>query len=190
MKLFGLLSGVINRLPWVVVGAGIIFASVAGIFGGPVSKSLQSGGFQDPSSQSTQAVARLENATGLRADGGLIALVTTKQGIDSTGSVTEVTKVARVIAAEGDIDHVLTYYETHDPSMVSRDGGSTIVVGVWKRISDQEASVAAARLATALKDDSSVKLGGVAAVNDQLNTTITRDLGRAELIAFPIQFQL
>lgn len=188
--MFGRLSGLINRWPWVVVGAGVVFASIAGILGGPVSKSLQSGGFQDPSSQSSQAVVRLENATGLRSDGGIIALVTTNQGIDSTATVTEVSKVAGVFGAESDIDHVLTYYETHDPSMVSRDGGSTIVVGVWKRISDQQASVAAARLASALKGDSKVKLGGVASVNDQLNTTITGDLGRAELMAFPILFLL
>ena len=58
MNLFGRLASVINKLPWVVVGAGIIFASVAGIFGGSVSQSLQSGGFEDPSSQSSQAVAR------------------------------------------------------------------------------------------------------------------------------------
>src|ERR1700682_1395636 len=113
MNLFGRLASVINKLPWVVVGAGIIFASVAGILGGSVSKSLQSGGFQDPSSQSSQAVVRLENATGLRSDGGIIALVSTKRGIDSTDSVTEVTRVAGLIAAESDIDHVLTYYVTH-----------------------------------------------------------------------------
>ncbi len=188
--MFGRLSGVINRLPWVVVGMGVVFASLAGIFGGSVSQSLQSGGFQDPSSQSSQAVVRLEDSTGLRSDGGIIALVTTKQGIDATDSVTEVTRVARVIAAEGDIDHVLTYYVTHAPSMVSRDGTSTIVVGIWKRISDQEATLGAARLAAALKSDSNVKLGGVASVNDQLNTTITGDLGRAELLAFPILFLL
>ena len=190
MNLFGLLARVINKLPWVVVGAGIIFASVAGILGGSVSKSLQSGGFQDPSSQSSQAVARLENATGLRSDGGIIALVTTKQGINSPDSMNEVTKIAGVITAEGDIDHVLTYYMTHAASMVSSDGTSTIVVGTWKRISDQEATIAAARLTTALKGDPNVKLGGVAAVNDQLNTTVTGDLGRAELLAFPILFLL
>ena len=190
MKLFGPLASVINKLPWVVVGAGIIFASAAGILGGSVSKSLQSGGFQDPSSQSSQAVVRLENATGLRSDGGIIALVSTRSGIDSPDAVAEVNKVASVIAAEGEIDHVLTYYVTHAPSMVSRDGTSTIVVGIWKRVSDQEATIAAARLATALKSDSNVKLGGVASVNEQLNTTITGDLGRAELLAFPILFLL
>jgi len=190
MKLFGLLANVINKLPWVVVGAGIIFASVAGILGGSVSKSLQSGGFQDPGSQSSQAVARLENATGQRSDGGIIALVSLKQGIASADSVTEVTKVASVITAESDIDHVLTYYVTHASSMVSSDGTSTIVLGIWKKISDQEATLAAARLTAALKGDPNVKLGGVAAVNDQLNTTVTGDLGRAELLAFPILFLL
>src|SRR6202158_3795373 len=57
MKLFGPLASVINKLPWVVVGAGIIFASAAGILGGSVSKSLQSGGFQDAGSQSGQGGA-------------------------------------------------------------------------------------------------------------------------------------
>jgi uncharacterized membrane protein YdfJ with MMPL/SSD domain len=190
MKLLGLLANVINRLPWVVVGVGIIFASAAGILGGTVSKSLQSGGFQDPSSQSSQAVVRLEKATGLRSDGGIIALVSTPAGVDSPDSVTEVTRVAKVIAAEANIDHVLSYYVTHASSMVSSDGTSTIVVGTWKRVSDQEATLAAARLAAALKNDPNVKLGGVASVNDQLNTTITGDLGRAELLAFPILFLL
>ncbi|HEV2033365.1 MAG TPA: MMPL family transporter [Candidatus Dormibacteraeota bacterium] len=190
MNLFGRLARVINRRPWAVVGAAVVLASVAGTFGGSVSKSLQSGGFQDPSSQSSQAVVRLENATGLRSDGGIIALVSTKTGVDSIDSFTEVTRVAGVIAAEGDIDHVLTYYRTHAPSMVSRDRTGTIVVGIWKRISDQEATLAAARLAAALKTDPNVKLGGVASVNDQLNTTITGDLGRAELLAFPILFLL
>jgi uncharacterized membrane protein YdfJ with MMPL/SSD domain len=190
MNLFGRLASVINKLPWVVVGAGVIFASVAGIFGGSVSQSLQSGGFQDPGSQSSQAVARLESASGLRSDGGIIALVTTANGISATDSVTEVTKVAQVIATESQIDHVLTYYVTHSPLMVSTDGKSTIVVGTWKRISDQEATLAAGRLATALKSDPNVKLGGFASVNNQLNTTVTGDLGRAELLAFPILFLL
>jgi uncharacterized membrane protein YdfJ with MMPL/SSD domain len=190
VNLFGRLASAINKLPWVVVGAGIIFASVAGIFGGSVSQSLQSGGFQDPGSQSSQAVARLENATGLRSDGGIVALVTTPSGVGSPDSATEVNRVAGVIAAERDIDHVVTYYLTHASSMVSRDGTSTIVVGTWKRVSDQEATLAAARLTVALKSDPNVKLGGVAAVNEQLNTTVTGDLGRAELLAFPILFLL
>ncbi|HYM96012.1 MAG TPA: MMPL family transporter, partial [Candidatus Sulfotelmatobacter sp.] len=181
---------VINRVPWVVVGAAIIFAAVGGIFGGPVSKSLQVGGFQDPASQSTLAIDRLQSASGFRADGGLVALVATPDGATSPPATAEVTRVAGVIASETDIARVVTYYQTHDPSMVARDGSSTTVIGYWKPISDQEAVNGATRLADRLSGDPNVKLGGFAAVNHQLNVLITGDLGRAEMLAFPILFLL
>src|SRR6266851_6098787 len=188
--MFDRLARVINKVPWVVVGVAIVFAALSGIFGGPVSKSLQVGGFQDPSSQSSQALDRLEQATGMRADGGIVALVKTPDGTNSATAIAEVSKVSGVIGADPDIAKVYNYYVTHDPSMVASDGSSTIVVGYWNKISDQEAVNAATRLADQLKSDPNVKLGGFAAINHQLNTIITGDLARAETLAFPILFLL
>src|SRR6202158_3591377 len=188
--MFDRLARVINRVPWVVVGVAIAFAALSGIFGGPVSKSLQAGGFQDPSSQSSQALDRLQQATGMRADGGIVALVKTPDGTNSDIAIAEVTKVSGVIGADPDIAKVYNYYVTHDPSMVAKDGSSTIVVGYWNKISDQEAVNGATRLADLLKSDPNVKLGGFAAINHQLNQIITSDLARAEMLAFPILFLL
>jgi uncharacterized membrane protein YdfJ with MMPL/SSD domain len=188
--MFERLGRLINRAPWVVVGVAIVFAALAGVFGGPVAKSLQVGGFQDPSSQSSLAVDRLQVASGLRADGGLVALVKTPDGATSPAGMAEVAKVAGTISADPDVAQVVTYYQTHDPSMVARDGSSTMVVGYWKQISDQEAVNGATRLADSLKSDANVKLGGFAAINHQLNILITGDLARAELLAFPILFLL
>jgi RND superfamily putative drug exporter len=188
--MFERLGRLINRAPWVIVGVAIAFAAIGGVFGGPVAKSLQVGGFQDPTSESTIAVARLQQASGMRADGGLVALVKTPDGASSPTGMAEANKVAGVIGADPDIAQVVTYYVTHDPTMVARDGSSTIVVGFWKPVSDQEAVNGATRLADALKSDSNVKLGGFAAINHQLNILITGDLARAELLAFPILFLL
>ena len=188
--IFRRLGQLINRAPWVIVGVAIAFGAIGGIFGGPVAKSLQVGGFQDPASQSTIAVARLQSASGVRADGGIVALVQTPDGLASPSTKAEVTKVASVIAADPEIAQVVTYYQTQDPSMIARDGSSTTVVGYWKPVSDQQAVDGATRLADALKDDSRVKLGGFAAINHQLNILITGDLARAELLAFPILFLL
>jgi RND superfamily putative drug exporter len=188
--MFERLARLINRGPWVIVGVAIAFAAIGGIFGGPVAKSLQVGGFQDPSSQSTIAVARLQNASGVRSDGGIVALVKTPDGATSAAGMAEANKVAGVMSADPGIAHVLTYYQTHDPSMVARDGSSTTVVGFWKPISDQEAVNGATRLEDAFKGDPNVKLGGFAAINHQLNILITGDLARAELLAFPILFLL
>lgn len=188
--MFDRLARMINRGPWVVVGVAIVFAALSGVFGGPVSKSLQAGGFQDPSSQSSQALDRLEAATGMRADGGIVALVKTPQGTNSQEALTEVSNVAWVIGSDPDIAKVFTYYQTHDPSMVARDGSSTVVVGYWKKMSDQAAVNGATRLSDQLKSDPDVKLGGFAAINHQLNLLITGDLARAEMLAFPILFLL
>ena len=81
--MFERLGRLINRAPWVIVGVAIVFAALSGVFGGPVAKSLQVGGFQDPSSQSTLAVARQQSASGVRADGGIVALVKTPDGATS-----------------------------------------------------------------------------------------------------------
>ena len=188
--MFERLARLINRAPWVIVGVAIAFAALSGVFGGPVAKSLQVGGFQDPSSQSTLALGRLESAAGIRADGGIVALVRIDQGIDSPSGRTEVAKVVSVMAAEPDIDRITSYSQTQDPSMLASDGKSTIVTGYWKRVSDQEAVNAATRLADQLKGDPNVKFGGFAAINHQLNLLITGDLARAEEIAFPILFLL
>jgi uncharacterized membrane protein YdfJ with MMPL/SSD domain len=188
--MFERLARLVNGRPWVVVGVAIAFAALSGVFGGPVAKSLQVGGFQDPSSQSTLAIARLQSASGVRADGGIVALVKTPDGATSDAAMVEVKKVYSVMSADPDIAQVLTYYVTHDPSMVARDGSSTTVIGYWKQVSDQEAVNGATRLADALKGDPNVKLGGFAAVNHQLNILITGDLAHAELLAFPILFLL
>ena len=188
--MFDRLGWVINRFPWVIVGVAIAFAAIGGVFGGPVAKSLQVGGFQDPSSQSTLAVARLQSASGVRADGGIVALVKTPDGATSAVGRPRRRRSPGVISADPDIAQVVTYYQTHDPSMVALDGSSTIVVGFWKQVSDQEAVNGATRLEDAFKGDSNVKLGGFAAINHQLNILITGDLARAELLAFPILFLL
>jgi uncharacterized membrane protein YdfJ with MMPL/SSD domain len=196
--IFERLGRLINRAPWVIVGVAIAFAAIGGVFGGPVAKSLQVGGFQDPGSESTIAVARLQSASGMRADGGLVALIKTPDGAGSPAGMAEANKVAEVIAADPDIaqvakycsELVVTYCWALDPTLVARDGSSTLVVGYWKPISDQEAVNGATRLADALKGDPNVKLGGFAAINHQLNILITGDLARAELLAFPILFLL
>jgi RND superfamily putative drug exporter len=188
--MFDRLARVINRVPWVVVGVAIVFAALSGVFGGPVSKSLQVGGFQDPTSQSQQALDRLEQATGMRADGGIVALIKTPDGTNSDTAIAEMTKVSGMFGADPDIAKVFNYYVTHDPSMVASDGSSTIVVGYWKKISDQEAVTAATRLADQLTSDHNVKFGGFAPINHQLNVLITGDLAHAELLAFPILFLL
>src|ERR1700694_3690448 len=107
--MFDRLARVINKVPWIVVGVAIVFAALSGIFVAPVQKCRKAGGSRAPTSRPSQALARLEQATGMRADGGIIALVKTPQGTNSQEALSEVSKVAWVIGSGPDGGDVFTY---------------------------------------------------------------------------------
>src|SRR6476661_1004038 len=98
--MFDVLARMISRHPWRVAVLGIAFAAVCGIFGGPVAGLLQGGGFNDPASESTAAATRLETATGIRPDGGVIVVVNTGQPVTSQATRTEVDRVTQLVGTD------------------------------------------------------------------------------------------
>src|SRR5215471_7960617 len=188
--MFDRIADLISRGPWRVTLAALLFAAVAGALGTPVASSLKGGGFADPSSESSRAAAEIESATGIRADGGLIAVVRSGQPVASAATRAEVDAVAASIGADHAISRTLTYYETGSPTMVSKDGTETLVVGLFRSMSDEDAAAAANRIKAGLKHDGLVTVGGFALANAQVSGQVGADLGRAEALAFPILFLL
>ncbi len=186
--MFNRLASLINRWPAAILVAGVIFVVIAGLIGTRVFGALSGGGFQDPKSESVSADGRLEVASHQRADGGLIALVRMGQDVNAPVAREEVDRVAQTVARDPAVDQVLTYYTTHSPALVSRDGRSTFVLAYVSWTGDSDA--AATRLQRAFASDPAVTLGGTGPVDNELNSTITGDLARAEMIAFPILFLL
>jgi putative drug exporter of the RND superfamily len=184
------IADLITRMPWRVTLAAILFAAVAGALGGPVAASLKGGGFADPSSESSRAAADIERASGVRADGGLLAVVDTGQPVVSAATRAEVDRVAAAIARDGAVSRTLTYYGTGSPAFVSANGRETLVVGVLRSQSDEAATAAAKRVQASLAHDGQVRIGGSAAASGQVNAQVGQDLARAELLAFPILFLL
>jgi uncharacterized membrane protein YdfJ with MMPL/SSD domain len=184
------IADLINRAPWRVSIAAVLFAAVAGALGGPVAATLKGGGFVDPSSESSRAAAQIERATGLRADGGLLAVVDTGQPVASAATRAEVERVAGVIGRERAVSRTLTYYGSGSPALVSANGRETLVAGLFASQSDEDATAAAKRVQAALAPDGQVRVGGFAVANAQVNDRVTQDLARAEVLAFPILFLL
>ena len=178
-----------NANAWLVAGLALAFAIAAGILGGPVSGQLHQGGFTDRSSESEAASRTLANATGARSDRSVIALVRI-DGIDSASSRPEVAKVAAILEGDTDIESVVSYYSTHDPSLISSDGRKTLVIGVFRQVNDDAVAAAAARLNSRLSSDHAVTLGGVGMTFAEVQSNVQADLARAESLAFPILFLL
>ncbi|MDQ6876714.1 MAG: MMPL family transporter [Candidatus Dormibacteraeota bacterium] len=188
--MFDAIARTISRHPWRVVVAGVAFAAVCGVFGGPVAGLLQGGGFNDPASQSTSAASRLEAATGIRPDGGVIIVVKTGQAVTTESTKQEVDRVTAIVAADPGVKVALSYFTTQSSALVSNDGTETLVIGELRSMSDTEAGVTSARIQRALAGDPAVRVGGFGLANTQVQSQVSADLARAEELAFPILFLL
>src|SRR5437764_3882866 len=178
----------IRRRRLIVVGS-LGFIVLAGAFGGSVAKHLSSGGFDDPSSESSQASDLLESRFHT-SQPNMILLVRS-----TTGSVTDAAVAARGraltarLAAEPGMGPVVSYWTLGEaPPLASRDGTEALVLGVIPGTDDHVHDVIT-RLSPKYSEQDgplSVTVGGRAEVFRQINTQIRSDLARAESIAIPI----
>jgi uncharacterized membrane protein YdfJ with MMPL/SSD domain len=157
----------------------LAFVIIAGVVGAPVAGMLKSsGGFAPGSSDSQVATNLLQRATGTEASAGIVLLVRTPQGARSQASVARVATVRRQLA------RVPGVAATVGPAAVSSDGRDALVTGTLAaRADDQDAAKAAL---AAFKGSRDVVVGGPAVAGEQIGSTVGKDLGRAELLAFPL----
>lgn len=172
-----------------MLAVSVVSILVAGGFGLGVAKRLSPYGATDPATQSVQATDRYQAATGRQLDAGLIALVTTGD-FHSARAERRVSQVEAQLRASRDIAAVSSYYNSHDPAMVSRDGRSSYVVAYFKPKSDLQLQNDAKRLENTFAGQHDVQLGGDAVASAQVNTQVGNDLAHAELLAFPVIFLL
>jgi uncharacterized membrane protein YdfJ with MMPL/SSD domain len=168
----------------------LVAIGVASVFGLGVAKRLSPYGDTDPSTQSVQATNRYQAATGRQIDPGVIALVTTTGDVHRASAERRVRQVEAQLRASRDIATVSSYYDSHDPAMVSRNHRSTYVVAYFQPKSDLRIQGDAQRLENGFASQHDVELGGGAIASAQVNTQVGNDLARAELFAFPFIFLL
>ncbi len=167
----------------------VIGAVVAGAFGFGVAKRLSPYGANDPATQSVQATSRFQDAAGRQIDAGIVALVRSGP-VASQAARQRVEQVAAQLGRQPDVARVVTFYDAHNPGMVSRDGRSTYALAYFKPLSDRALKDVAQQIQNDFRSQHDVTLGGQAMANAQANTQVSHDLAHAELLAFPIIFLL
>jgi uncharacterized membrane protein YdfJ with MMPL/SSD domain len=176
------LANLAAHRPKRVLAAAFAFVVVAGVVGGPVAGLLSTeGDFADPGSQSTAARERLERATGREAGLAYIAII-------SPRSASRADQVRRTLSSTPGVAEAFGFAETGDRRFVSRDGRSTYVAAVLNADADRDA--ANDRIEASLGKAPSVKLGGPALAGPAVGDQVSKDLARAELLAFPLLFLL
>jgi uncharacterized membrane protein YdfJ with MMPL/SSD domain len=172
-----------------VLFAAALVAAVAFAFGTGVAKDMSPYGASDPATQSVQATNKFQDAAGRQIDPGVVALV--RAGNFRTAVARQrVEAVATELRAQPHVAAAVSYYETRDPAMVSRDGRSSYVVAYFRPLSDKQLKDDAQQIEKRFASQSDVKLGGEQIANAQSNTQVGHDLAHAELLAFPFIFLL
>jgi RND superfamily putative drug exporter len=173
----------------VLVVAGLLLVGGA-LFGAPVASHLLTGGFTDPSADSTRATSVIDsNFHGGQAN--LVFLVTAKGGANSPAARAAGTHIRNELAGRADWTTFAQSYWTAPAAQAdtlrSKDGRYGLVVTHVKG-DDNETQVRAAKLADELghSDTATVEAGGSALAYHQVNDQTKKDLALAEAIAVPL----
>jgi uncharacterized membrane protein YdfJ with MMPL/SSD domain len=183
-------ADVIGAHPKRVLLIAFLLALAAGALGGGVAAKLAPWGDDDPAVEDVRATAAYERASGEQPDPGVIAVVRTKAGVRAPEGRRRVEAIAGTLLGEPAIKRVVTYFDTRERTMLSRDGRSTYVLGFFRTMPDDRTLEVADRISDRLGSEPGVTLGGWSLTQKQLNATVESDLRTAELIAFPILFLL
>jgi uncharacterized membrane protein YdfJ with MMPL/SSD domain len=161
--------------------ATLVFVVIAGAIGGPLAGALtSSGGFAPPNSDSQVATRMLQRASGTEPSPGIVLLLKTPHGPAAAR--------ARISDINAQLLSVPGVVKTAAPADVARDGRHVLVTGTLSARADDKQSAKAAEAAFA--KDGDVTVGGPAVAGEQINASVTHDLGFAELLAFPLLIAL
>lgn len=177
---------VVRRRRTVLLGY-IVALVVFGTVGAGVFTSLKSQGYDDPGSESARVNTLLEERFGVDDPTAVIA-IETPTGIDDPTGADAATKLVEEIAATDGVDRVISYWTSGSPPPLRGADDRTGQALVFAN-PDADAEALSADLVGRFAGDQGeleVFFSGYGPVANEINTTISSDLARAEGIAIPI----
>jgi putative drug exporter of the RND superfamily len=175
-------SFVVRRARLVLVAAMVAVVGF-GVLGLGAFGKLKTGGFQDPGAQSTTAQTLTDQRFG--GSVGVVLLVHAEAGtVDDAPARTAGAEAASRLAAVPGVSNVVSYWQTRNPGLRSKDGKYALVLGSTK----SDLNLSSAELAS-LRSHSGqvdVTVGGSAAIGNDITKQVGKSLVVAEGIAVPI----
>ncbi|HXO57923.1 MAG TPA: MMPL family transporter, partial [Mycobacterium sp.] len=121
-----------------ILSVAILVLVAAAVFGIPAAKSLSAGGFQDPASESAQAIKLLTDKFG-QSDQQLVILLTAPDGAQSAQARSVATDIVAQVQGSSGVYNVVSAWTgptAHPPhlaaDLVSKDGKSGLIVANLK----------------------------------------------------------
>jgi RND superfamily putative drug exporter len=174
------------RRAWAVLLAGIAVVVAAGVYGAGVFDALSQGGFDDPDSESSRALA-VERETFGNQSVDVVAIFSSEDLAARDPEFRAAVDEVLAGVPEDAVATVRSYYDTRSPDMVSEDGHAVQVhvslagdtqdelLDNWDRVEP-----------TLESEELDTELAGAFAVYGDVNEITSEDLRRAEEISLPI----
>jgi uncharacterized membrane protein YdfJ with MMPL/SSD domain len=179
----------LHRARWLVVVAGLAVVVAAALYGTGLFPLLKDGGFEDPNSQSAQAQTLLDRQLGGATSDIVILLRSATLNATDPAFASAAAQVLDPLAARPEVASVTSYYTTHSPRFLARDGHETFALvqlaTTDPTVKDRQYK-ALLPLMTSPSPALQVSVGGNLAVNAAVNAQVSADLERAEMITFPL----
>ena len=175
-------SFVVRRARLVLVVAMLAVVGF-GVLGFGAFGKLKTGGFQDPGAGSTTAQTLTDQRFG--GSDGVVLLVHAEAGtVDGAPARAAGAEAARRLAAVPGVSNVVSYWQTRNPGLRSKDGKYALVLGSTR--SDLDLSSSEVASLRSRSGQVEVTVGGSAAIGNDITKQVGESLGIAEGIAVPI----
>jgi trehalose monomycolate/heme transporter len=172
---------------WVLAATGVLVA-LGAVWGVGVFGALSGGGFDDPSSPSSVAHARITEELGRQEQDIIVLYSTPRATANEAGLRGPVTDALGRVQGRPEIHQLTSYYTTGSPALVSADRHATYV-SIQLRDGDENAKLADLEtLRPLLVAGGGVETtfgGGYSFLRDA-NEQIESDIVRAEMLSLPI----
>jgi putative drug exporter of the RND superfamily len=177
------------RRPRRVLAVTGVFVALGALVGPTVSSHLSSGGFDDPSSESAHAAARIERIFGV-SDPDVVLIVKAREGsVDDAPVRRDGIALTRSLAEEEGVLRVDSYWSLGNaPPLRSKDATKGLVLANLEGTQNDKHALLEelSPRYSGTTDAVEVKVTGFAEIYRQVTDQVEEDLVRAELVAIPI----
>ena len=178
--MFEALGRVIYRRRRWVVALTLAFVAFAGVWGTGVFGAMSNGGFEDPDSESSEAFAVATRELGRDAADVVVLYRSDDRTVDDPVFEAAVGESLDALPADL-VDEPTTFWSTGAAQLVSDDRRSTYAVLRFADGADQEEGLELIRSELSAPG-LETQIGGNAVINDDINSQVSSDIARAEMI--------
>jgi uncharacterized membrane protein YdfJ with MMPL/SSD domain len=181
------LGGAIYRARWLVLLGMLALVAGAAVYGVGLFGSLKSGGFTDPQSESSRAQALIDTRFSKATADVIILLRSDTLNVTDPAFADAATQMLGTLQARSEVGSITSYFSTHSPAFISRDGHETYAV-LHLVAADETAKERDYQTIEPLITSPGLQtlVGGNVPINLAFNKQIGADIEHAEMLTLPV----